>query len=50
MFEAIGHEVTRLKRIAFGGLELGNLQSGQWREVSQEECRIAFAGAPSPRR
>ena len=50
MFEAIGHEVTRLKRIAFGGLELGNLQPGQWREVSQEECRTAFAGAPSPRR
>ena len=42
MFEAIGHEVTRLKRIAFGGLELGDLQPGRWREVSREECRAAF--------
>ena len=44
MFEAIGHEVTRLKRIAFGGLELGDLQPGHWREVSREELRTAFPG------
>ncbi len=42
MFEAIGHEVTRLKRIAFGSLELGDLQPGHWREVPREECRAAF--------
>ena len=45
MFEAIGHEVTRLKRIAFGGLELGDLQPGKWREVSREECDDAFPQA-----
>jgi 23S rRNA pseudouridine2605 synthase len=49
MFEAIGHEVTRLKRIAFGGLELGELQPGRWREVSREEYRAAFPQAPSPK-
>lgn len=49
MFQAIGHEVTRLKRIAFGGLELGDLQPGKWREVSRDEARAAFPDAPSPK-
>jgi 23S rRNA pseudouridine2605 synthase len=35
--ESAGHEVTALKRIAFGTLELGDLQPGQWREVTNEE-------------
>jgi 23S rRNA pseudouridine2605 synthase len=48
MFEAIGHEVTRLKRIAFGGLELGNLRPGQWREVSRKECGAAFSTHQAP--
>jgi 23S rRNA pseudouridine2605 synthase len=33
MFEAAGHEVTRIHRIRFGEYELGDLQPGQWREV-----------------
>jgi 23S rRNA pseudouridine2605 synthase len=44
------HEVTRLTRIAFGGLELGGLAPGKWREVSLEEARAAFPGAPIRRR
>ena len=32
LFEAVGHEVTRLHRIAFGPYELGDLQPGAWRE------------------
>jgi pseudouridine synthase len=32
LFDAIGHEVTRLHRIAFGDYELGTLQPGEWRE------------------
>jgi 23S rRNA pseudouridine2605 synthase len=35
--QAAGHEVTRLKRVAFGGLELGDLPPGKWREVTREE-------------
>ena len=35
--EAVGHEVTALKRIAFGSLELGDLRPGEWRDVTQEE-------------
>jgi len=32
LFEACGHEVTRVHRIAFGEYELGELQPGEWRE------------------
>jgi 23S rRNA pseudouridine2605 synthase len=37
MFEALGAEVTTLKRIAFGKLELGALMPGQFREVAKNE-------------
>jgi 23S rRNA pseudouridine2605 synthase len=46
MMSAAGHEVTRLKRIAFGGLELGDLAPGTWRPVSAHETRLAFPDAP----
>lgn len=35
MLAALGHEVTRLHRIAFGTIELGTLQPGQWRIVNE---------------
>jgi 23S rRNA pseudouridine2605 synthase len=47
---AVGHEVTALKRVAFGGLELGDLPPGRWRSVSKDELRRAAgsaAGLPS---
>jgi 23S rRNA pseudouridine2605 synthase len=46
MLKAAGHEVTRLKRIAFGGIELGDLAPGKWRTVSREEIRVAFPTRP----
>jgi 23S rRNA pseudouridine2605 synthase len=46
LLSALGHEVTRLKRIAFGGLALGELAPGAWREVGAEELRRAFPKAP----
>lgn len=46
LFAALGHEVTSLKRVAFGGLELGTLAPGQWRVVPIEELRRAFPAAP----
>lgn len=46
LFEGIGREVTRLKRVRFGGLELGSLEPGRWRDVSATELRVAFPGAP----
>jgi 23S rRNA pseudouridine2605 synthase len=46
MLAAAGHEVTRLKRVSFGGLELGNLAPGTWRIVSAAELRAVFPTAP----
>jgi 23S rRNA pseudouridine2605 synthase len=46
LFEEAGHEVTRLKRVRLGGLELQSLAPGLWREVSREEVASAFPGAP----
>lgn len=46
LFEAVGHEVTRLKRVRLGGLELGTLAPGEWRELSREDISTAFPGAP----
>lgn len=47
MFEALGHEVTALKRVAFGGLELKGLALGQCREISQKELAAVFPTAPT---
>jgi len=33
LFGAVGHEPTRIHRIAFGEYELGDLQPGEWREA-----------------
>lgn len=49
LMEAVGHRVTRLRRVQFGGLDLGTLAPGQWREVSAAELRRAFPGYPSRR-
>jgi len=46
MFAAIGHPVTRLRRVQFGGLELGDLAPGAWREVTRDELQKAFPGRP----
>jgi len=46
MFDAIGHEVTKLKRVKFGSLELGRLMPGQFRELLRAEIAAAFPGAP----
>jgi len=40
MFEAIGHPVIRLKRVAFGGISLGGLQRGKYRKLTPEEVQI----------
>jgi 23S rRNA pseudouridine2605 synthase len=45
MMKAAGHEVTRLKRVAIGAIELGDLPPGKWRDISVYEIRAAFPGA-----
>jgi 23S rRNA pseudouridine2605 synthase len=42
LFESIGHEVTKLKRVSFGGLQLGDLPPGRWRELTRTEVKAAF--------
>jgi len=44
MFSALSHEVTRLRRVAYGALELGNLEPGKYRELSRDELDRTFLG------
>ena len=37
MIEAVGHQVVRLKRVRFGPVLLGDLPSGMWRKLTEEE-------------
>jgi 23S rRNA pseudouridine2605 synthase len=39
LLQAVGHPITKLKRIAFGPIVLGELASGAWRELTDEEWR-----------
>jgi 23S rRNA pseudouridine2605 synthase len=38
LFASIGHEVTRLLRVAFGPVTLGTLPPGRWRELTAVEA------------
>jgi 23S rRNA pseudouridine2605 synthase len=55
LLDAVGHTVTRLRRVQFGGLALGTLAPGRWRRVPPAELRRAFPGyrarkyVPSPK-
>jgi 23S rRNA pseudouridine2605 synthase len=42
LFLALGHEVTRLRRIQYGPFKLGDLPSGAWREIPIEDVRKAL--------
>lgn len=46
LFEALGHEVTALKRVAFGPLQLGALEPGQFRRLTREELNIKETAPP----
>lgn len=50
MLAAAGHPVTRLRRVEYGGLALGTLAPGAWREVTAAELRRAFPGRPQTRK
>lgn len=50
LFAAAGHEVTRLKRVAVGGLELGELPPGAFREADPAEVAALRAAASGPER
>lgn len=39
LFKALGHEVTRLRRVQFGPFAIGDLPPGAWRELPIEEAK-----------
>jgi len=39
MCESVGHDVTRLMRVSFAGIQLENLLGGKWRFLKKEEVR-----------
>ena len=43
MFQAIGHRVLSLKRIAYGGLRLGALPTGKYRRLSPTDLALIFS-------
>ncbi len=43
MFTAIGHHVTHLKRLAYGSLQLGSLQSGKYRFLKPNDIKQILA-------
>ena len=43
MTAAVGHPTLRLVRIAIGPISLGNLQPGQWRDLTPAEQRALWA-------
>jgi len=43
MFQAIGHPVLRLKRTAYGGLQLGSLAPGKCRFLDSDDLRLIFS-------
>lgn len=50
MCEAVSLSVVRLKRVRYGGLELGALRPGQYRLLSDEEARALLAAGSGPKR
>jgi 23S rRNA pseudouridine2605 synthase len=45
LFAAVGHDVTRLLRVSFGGVELGTLPPGRWRPLTYDELCTLRGGA-----
>lgn len=43
MFDAIGHRVMKLRRVAIGPLELSNVDPGEWRYLTGKEVRELLA-------
>lgn len=49
MIEAIGSRVLKLVRIRLGGIEIGDLKIGSWRELTAEELRDLAPRLSSPK-
>jgi len=42
MFQELGYEVKKLRRVKFGPIKLGNLKKGQWRYLTEKEIKILY--------
>lgn len=40
MFEAIGHQIKLLKRVRIGGVKLGGLKRGEYRDLTEDELNM----------
>ena len=45
MFAAVGNHVQVLQRVRIGGLDLGQLQPGQWRQLQAADLQTLFGAA-----
>jgi hypothetical protein len=55
MFKAVGHPVTKLRRVAIGPISDPKLTPGDWRELTKQEVKLLAThmepkAAPKPRR
>lgn len=48
MCTAVGLEVGRLRRVAIGGVRLGMLKPGEWRDLTKDELRALRAAVGKP--
>jgi 16S rRNA pseudouridine516 synthase len=46
MFAAVSNHVHSLHRVSIGGLDLGDLASGQWRLLGESDMEKLFSGSP----
>lgn len=45
LFAALGHEVTALKRISYGSLQLGDLEVGKFRKIGDADFALLYPAA-----
>jgi len=49
LLEAVGHPVSKLRRVAFGPVTIRGLEPGQFRELSPQEVKGLLEARPAPR-
>ena len=49
IFSYLGYDVKSLTRIRVGGVELGDLQPGEWRDLKREEVDALLSGRGNSR-
>src|SRR5204863_3872611 len=49
LLEAVGHPVSKLRRVAFGPVTIRGLEPGQFRELSPKEVKGLLEARPAPR-